>query len=512
MPTVYIKGYDQEVYFPEGVSPEEMKAAIKKKFPAAAAVEKARRIEESVPGQILTQAEKIIGYIPRLLGLAEPYKSLPEMVEERARREQELAEMPIGKRALEVTKEALMPGVRAGAAALPFVVPPLKGLKGPGIAARISRLIAPPISTGVSVGGARALEELAKGTPPTEIGEKAKASAITAGLIDTLIRGTFGIAGAGAKKILKRSIGPQFSEEVVEEVLKKPELTKAPKEKHTKIGDRIIKSVKDLEKKLGERVGRAKAQARKLGEEVNVAKVKTYADDLVKEAKLITEPGKKAAITRRPRILDQVMEQLDQPAMNIDDALTTLQNVDEILKSSYERMMRAEGSKKVLSQSEKIALRIRGKLNETINDVLANQLSRNKGAFKALRKILEANKGELSKKVMSRDEIYKLLKGSLKQANVPTYERLRTVEKSLRPQQKFMDEVIAKHVSEELSDASRLWPGFRLEGLFDMLAPIAATELRTGQKIIGISPLLSKILVRLPEAVEEKQKEEREAR
>lgn len=336
-------------------------------------------------------------------------------------------------------------------------------------------------------------EKLIEGEKLPEALKAGKEQALSAGVAIGAVGGLGKIATSLGKKIIKGSIEPQFSERVTKKVLDNVGLTKKSRQTFADLAKRASRRTQALKKVFGKAVGKGKADAIKESALVDVSNVKRSAAKLIRESKIGVPKGVKAIEPRRMKVLKDVFKQLDKGKMSADDALTTLQNMDDALANTYTR--RAQGA--AVTTAEKTAQNVRRLMKDETNKTLGKMFQGSKKNYIEIMNTLDANNKQLAKGLSTPDKAQALIKKALKEGNDDLLRNLEKLDKLMPKEgQRWLTKSINKAVSSEIGRSARIRPGWRVEGLMDLLAPVAAAGLRAGEKIRPVTAGIKRIAAR----------------
>lgn len=357
-------------------------------------------------------------------------------------------------------------------------------------------LLKSALASGGITSVSKGIEDILKGQP-----QNAPIDMLKSGVISTGTSGGLGLIGKGlgfiVKGMLKGNLNDKYSEPVVEKVLNNVKLTAPSKKSYGEIEAKTQKSVKGLLDEYGQAVGAAKKEAIKSESTINPLNTKFAITSLATKKKIPVgvpvkgKPSTEEGIDTLKNVLDELG---DSPKMNIEDATTTLKNIDSELGRVYQKQA-TPGAR--LSEAEKYALQVRGKLNSQINNKIEPALGDAKGKYSALKGLLDENRGELAKKLTNPDFTYQVLNQALKESDKPMLQRLTEIDAMLPDGEKFLDDAIQKIVSSRLVEKGEL--GIE-KGIYNLMnyplrksVPIAATGLRSAPQISGIKEILSRL-------------------
>jgi hypothetical protein len=311
-------------------------------------------------------------------------------------------------------------------------------------------------------------------------------------------KGLFGVAGEAASKL---SLGKsqRFSDEIVDEVIKRPELVDPKKLKEApktidSIAAKAHASIVETKKELGRLVGDVKKSVEGQSIKADIAPVideinilKDMVAPSVREAsergaktgfipQSADEVGYKAiqtlddafsSLTKSPgpsnlevpvseggeTVLKTLEDFPNVDITEVDNLNRVLQNIDEsdafqaIYKDASER---GSGN---LTNVKRQALEIRNKIRDSIDDAVVKALddtgfSEAKGNYAKFRRALDEPEIHLITK--GPDNAASILTRSLKTGRQETYKQLRNLESVMPEERRFMDSVISKVAGDEL--------------------------------------------------------------
>ena len=176
-----------------------------------------------------------------------------------------------------------------------------------------------------------------------------------------------GFARPIGKKLFGSSFTKRFRQEVVDEIVDRPELLTGTKRTVDDIGKELSEATKNYEMDTGKLIGEAKKNMNMKNVSV---KVDDISDDLFENSRKIAttdEAGKDALdiINKEINKLNKKGNIYDvKKSATLEDGLDSLKEIDDstILQKIYTKNLKAES----LSSGESLALRTRGALNERL--------------------------------------------------------------------------------------------------------------------------------------------------
>jgi hypothetical protein len=327
------------------------------------------------------------------------------------------------------------------------------------------------IQSGI-MGGSRIAEEMIKGEKPKEAVKK---GAITAGLTAPFVGIPGAITGI-AGKLVKSKISQGLGESATKEVIKKfPEITKAPKEEMAQITEKAIESIGNKQKELGVAVGEAKQKFIESGEKIIRKPLKEKILDLLKKEQVFPKGGELEKATVKRAILTNVLKEAKKinPKSNPKQILDVVDNIDDKLTNTYTR----KAAEQPLTDAEKIAMRVRGMINEFGIKKLQSYLPETKKHFAEFKGLLNAENKEIEKALRTNKGMQSLLTSSLKEGRTETLKNLQKLDDLLPENEKFLDKTYAKMVEWNLKGDPKFYPskpGILQAGIAKADIPISA--------------------------------------
>jgi hypothetical protein len=286
--------------------------------------------------------------------------------------------------------------------------------------------------------------------------EDARTKALKAGGLSALLD----VSLLGAGKVLGSGAAKKFNSAVVDKIKQNPSILKTKKDIDA-VAKKAFTSLKNLRRRKGELVGKAKEIATKENKLVDIFPVQIFSNSQKRSAKLIGKKGvEKAEDPFGREAFDVIDTQLSSRfSPTFENIQTKIDNIDDSRKfKKMYKVMQTEGES--LTPGEEAALSVRRKLVDVLNKSVEGVLEKGglKNAKKEFSEIATGLSDPLIKRgSKNRDAMATFLSGVIKKKKLAGFELLSDLEKRTDVKDRFVDDLIGAEVNEGLGNISEFF-------------------------------------------------------